>query len=124
MESTISDVPYASGAMTLADAGEALGVSASTLRVQIRKGRLAATKIGKTWVVAPEEVARYGEAHLRKPAPERPRAIGSDSFLAAVLIRSSAKLGEAAELAITGNRQRALDAAKAELARLRRLPKR
>lgn len=123
--SAVSEVTYATGSLTLTDAGEALGVSPSTLRVQIKKGRLAATKIGKTWVVSPEEVARYGEAHLRRqPVPPRPLAIESDSSLAAVLIRSSTKLGEAAELAITGNRQRALDAARAEIARLRRLPKR
>lgn len=120
----MADMTYAAGAMTLADAGEALGVSPSTLRVQIKRGRLAAIKIGKTWVVSPEELARYGGDHLRKPAPARRRPVESDRSLAAALIRSSAKLGEAAELAITGNRQRALDAAKAELARLRRLPKR
>jgi excisionase family DNA binding protein len=43
----------------LAEAARQLGVSPTTLRVQIRNGRLAATKTGRDWFVEPEEIERY-----------------------------------------------------------------
>ena len=46
-------------ALTLAEAARLLGVAASTLRVQIRNGKLRATKIGRDWTVTPKEVERY-----------------------------------------------------------------
>ena len=51
--------------MTLIQAAELLGLSPSTLRVQIRKGKLHAEKIGRDWHVSPEEVRRYGKENKR-----------------------------------------------------------
>jgi excisionase family DNA binding protein len=45
--------------LTLAEAGDRLGLSASTLRQQVHKGRLRATLVGKTWTVTEREVERY-----------------------------------------------------------------
>jgi excisionase family DNA binding protein len=44
---------------TLTEAAKTLGVAPSTLRHQIRLGRLYARKIGRGWYVTPEEVERY-----------------------------------------------------------------
>lgn len=57
--------------MTLKTAAELLGVSPETLRVQVHKGRLEATLIGKTWVVTDREVDRYRAQSLGKVG--RPR---------------------------------------------------
>jgi len=46
-------------ALTLEQAAASLGVAASTLRVQIRNGKLRGTKIGRDWTVTPREVERY-----------------------------------------------------------------
>jgi excisionase family DNA binding protein len=45
--------------ITLAEAAQRAGVAASTLRNQVKRGRLRARLIGKTWVVAEDEVERY-----------------------------------------------------------------
>lgn len=45
--------------LTLAEAGDRLGVSASTLRWQVRNGRLRAVLVGKTYAVTEREVERY-----------------------------------------------------------------
>lgn len=45
--------------LTLAQAAVSLGVAASTLNTQARRGRLRAKKYGKTWVVSEREVERY-----------------------------------------------------------------
>jgi excisionase family DNA binding protein len=45
--------------LTLAEAGDRLGLSASTLRHQVANGRLRATLYGKTWTVTEREVERY-----------------------------------------------------------------
>lgn len=50
--------------MTLAQAAEHLGLSPSTLRVQVRRGSLRAELIGKTYVVTPGEVERYRRDHM------------------------------------------------------------
>ena len=50
--------------LTLAQAGALLGLSPSTLRGQIAKGRLRGKLIGKTWTVTPKEVERYRAASL------------------------------------------------------------
>jgi excisionase family DNA binding protein len=44
---------------TLAEAAKALGVAPSTLRHQIRLGKLRATKLARDWFVTDEEVERY-----------------------------------------------------------------
>ena len=61
--------------LTLTQAAERLGVSASTLRHQAQAGRLRATLIGKTWTVTEDEIARYRAESLGKPGrrhAERP----------------------------------------------------
>jgi excisionase family DNA binding protein len=45
--------------VTLTEAGASLGLSPATLRVQIRNGKLRATKTGRDWHVTPREVERY-----------------------------------------------------------------
>ncbi len=51
--------------MTLKEAAELLGLSPTTLRVQIKNGALKAKKIGRDWWVTPKEVERYREEHKR-----------------------------------------------------------
>lgn len=53
--------------LTLAQAATLLGVSAATLRQQVRNGRLRARKYGKTWVVTDGEVERYRRESLGHP---------------------------------------------------------
>jgi excisionase family DNA binding protein len=53
--------------LTLAEAGDRLGLSASTLRTQVRRGRLRATMVGKTWTVTEREVERYRAESLGRP---------------------------------------------------------
>ena len=55
------------GYLTLAEAGARLGLSASTLRSQVRNGRLRAELVGKTWVVAERELERYRAESLGRP---------------------------------------------------------
>jgi len=45
--------------LTLAQAASQLGVSPSTLRGQISKGKLRGRLVGKTWTVTDREVERY-----------------------------------------------------------------
>ena len=53
---------------TLTEAARALGLAPSTLRHQIRNGKLAARKVSRDWYVAPAEVERY-RAENRKSRP-------------------------------------------------------
>ena len=53
--------------MTLNEAAASLDRDASTLRHQIRNGRLRATKIGPVWTVTPAEVERYRLTKLGRP---------------------------------------------------------
>lgn len=53
--------------MTLTEAAALLGLSPSTLRVQILKGKLRATKRGRDWHVTPHEVKRYAAEHKLRP---------------------------------------------------------
>lgn len=52
--------------ITLAEAAERLGLSPSTLRVQVHNGRLKARLVGKTWVVTGREIERYRADSLGK----------------------------------------------------------
>lgn len=52
--------------MTIPEAAAELGVSASTLRHQIKNRKLRAHKMGRSWYIAPAEAARYGRDHKRK----------------------------------------------------------
>jgi excisionase family DNA binding protein len=54
--------------MTLPEAAKTLGVAASTLRQQIAKRKLTATKLGRDWYLTSEEVERYRREHLRGAA--------------------------------------------------------
>jgi excisionase family DNA binding protein len=51
--------------LTLQQAAARLGLAASTLRVQIRNGKLKARKIGRDWTVSEREVDRYRRESLR-----------------------------------------------------------
>ena len=50
--------------MTTHEAAAALGLSVSTVRVQIANGAIAARKVGRDWHITPGEVERYRERHL------------------------------------------------------------
>ena len=52
--------------LTLAQAASRLGVSPSTLRGQVGKGKLKARLVGKTWTVSEREVERYRAESLGK----------------------------------------------------------
>lgn len=54
--------------MTLPEAAAQLGLSPSTLRVQIHKGRLLARKVGRDWQISPREVERYRRESAGKRA--------------------------------------------------------
>ena len=60
--------------LTLVEAADELGVTASTLRHQVQAGRLRARLLGKTYVVTPREVERYRREHLGKPGRPSHRA--------------------------------------------------
>jgi excisionase family DNA binding protein len=51
--------------LTLTEAARSLGVAPSTLRTQIRLGKLAAAKQGRDWFVTPAEIERYRAKSLR-----------------------------------------------------------
>lgn len=51
--------------MTLPEAARLLGVAESTLRNQIRNGKLHARKVGRDWAIKPSEVERYRKEHKR-----------------------------------------------------------
>ena len=53
--------------MTINEAAEKLGLEATTLRWQIRNGRLRAVKHGRDCWISPVEVERYRREHLGKP---------------------------------------------------------
>jgi excisionase family DNA binding protein len=55
--------------MTLTEAAAELGVDASTLRHQIRRGSLRARKVGRDWTVSRRELARYRADHLGRRRP-------------------------------------------------------
>lgn len=63
--------------MMLAEMAERLGLEdTSTLRGAIARGRLAAAKMGKTWIVAEEEAERYRRENLGnvgRPRKDRDR---------------------------------------------------
>jgi excisionase family DNA binding protein len=56
---------------TLAQAAKLLDRSVSTLREQVRRGRLAATKVGRDWLLSDAEIERYRRDSVGKPG--RPR---------------------------------------------------
>jgi excisionase family DNA binding protein len=50
--------------LTLAEAAKELGLATVTLRVQVYRQKLKATKYGTTWTVTRREVDRYRRQHL------------------------------------------------------------
>jgi len=50
--------------LTLAEAGELLGIAPVTLRAQAASSRLKARLVGKTWITTRVEVERYRREHL------------------------------------------------------------
>jgi excisionase family DNA binding protein len=52
--------------LTLEQAATQLGLAASSLRWQIRNGKLRARKVGPVWTVSEREVERYRKEHLRR----------------------------------------------------------
>lgn len=60
--------------LTLAEAGDRLGLSAATLRRQVHNGRLRATLVGKTWTVTEREVERYRAESKGKPGRHAARS--------------------------------------------------
>ncbi len=52
----------------LTEAGEELGLSASTVRQRILDGQLEAERDGGRWVIYPEAVADYRERRRYRPA--------------------------------------------------------
>lgn len=52
--------------MTIPEAAELLGLAPSTVRWQIKNRRIKARKMGRTWYVTAEEVARYRAEVQRK----------------------------------------------------------
>jgi predicted site-specific integrase-resolvase len=53
---------------TLPEAAKLLGLAPSTLRHQIKNGRLAARKQARDWYLAPEEIERYRAENRRRAA--------------------------------------------------------
>jgi excisionase family DNA binding protein len=60
----------AASPITLAEAAVELDVDASTLRHQIRKGRLKAEKRGASWWITRRELERYRAEHKLKPSTD------------------------------------------------------
>jgi excisionase family DNA binding protein len=56
--------------MTLSEAAALLGVTAANLRAAIKRGSLAARKLGRDWIVDPAEVERYGRENRRPSTSE------------------------------------------------------
>lgn len=56
--------------LTLTEAAARLGLAASTLRIQIGRGKLRARLVGKTWTVSEREVERYRVESLGKRLPK------------------------------------------------------
>jgi excisionase family DNA binding protein len=53
--------------LTLTEAAALLNLSPTTLRVQVRNGKLRAVKRGRDWHVSQKEVDRYAAENRRPP---------------------------------------------------------
>ena len=56
--------------LTLNQAADLLGLAASSLRHQIRNGKLRAHKVGPVWTVSEREVERYARENKGKLGPK------------------------------------------------------
>lgn len=63
---------------TLGEAAEDLGLSAETLRVQVRNGRFRAALVGKTYITDDAAIAEYRVRSLGKRG--RPRKIVPNGY--------------------------------------------
>ena len=54
--------------LSLPEAAKSLGIAASTLRLQVRLGKVAARKVSRDWYITVEEVERYRREHKRGAA--------------------------------------------------------
>lgn len=64
--------------ITLREAAQILGVSPDTLRQQVHRKRLTATKLGRDWFVTRAELAKYLKRYSRKRAKNgKPTGKGS-----------------------------------------------
>jgi excisionase family DNA binding protein len=52
--------------MSLPEAAKSLGLDESTLRHQIRNGKLRATKVARDWRIESAEVERYRSEHRQQ----------------------------------------------------------
>lgn len=57
--------------LTLIQAADRLGLSPTTLRIQIRNGRLRARKLGRDWLLTEAEVERYRRESLGRKRPRQ-----------------------------------------------------
>lgn len=64
---------------TLAEAAALLGLSPSTLRGQVKNGRLRARKVGRDWTVSEQEVERYRATSYGRPGRPARHYHDSDS---------------------------------------------
>jgi len=82
-----ADIAYDSAMteLTLAEAANRLALSPSTLRGQVKNGRIDARLAGKTYLVTPEEVERYrreSRGRAGRPRRQAPQAAGGFDLLA------------------------------------------
>jgi excisionase family DNA binding protein len=73
--------------LTLKQAAKQLGITADTLRAQIRKERLRATKLGRDWLVEGAEVTRYERDSLGRPGRPSQRRVSSGVAMARISSR-------------------------------------
>ena len=63
--------------MNTSDAAAALGKKARWVRIQCKAGELRASYFGGSWLIAPEDISAYLDAHSNAPrtvtARRRPR---------------------------------------------------
>jgi excisionase family DNA binding protein len=57
--------PLRPGWRTVPEAAAYLGISETTVRGQISKGRIAAARVGRDYVIADDEIRRYGRDSRR-----------------------------------------------------------
>jgi len=53
--------------LNTADAAAALGKKARWVRIQCKAGELRASYFGGSWLIAPEDIAAYVDAHSNAP---------------------------------------------------------
>lgn len=83
--------------LSLSQAAERLGRAPETLRTQIKRGHLAATKLGRDWLIEESEIDRY-RAESAERGPGRPsRGMSNSPKPLGDLLKSPARPGDSAE---------------------------